>query len=38
MKEVHLFYAPDITLDNGLPSEEATHAVRVLRKKEGEQK
>jgi 16S rRNA (uracil1498-N3)-methyltransferase len=37
MKEVHLFYAPDIALNNELPSEEATHAVRVLRMKEGDQ-
>ena len=36
MKEFHLFYAPQ--LPDGpleLPQEEASHAVRVLRMKEG---
>lgn len=37
MKEVHLFYAPDIESTFELPAEEAIHAIRVLRMKEGEQ-
>ena len=37
MKEVHLFYAPEIASDHSLPQEEATHAVRVLRMKEGDE-
>lgn len=36
MKEVHLFYAPDVTTTHALGEEEATHAVRVLRIKEGD--
>lgn len=36
MKEVHLFYAPDVTTTQALGEEEATHAVRVLRIKEGD--
>lgn len=36
MKEVHLFYAPDIALTNELPADEANHAIRVLRLKEGD--
>ena len=37
MKEVHLFYAPDILNTEELPSEEASHAIRVLRMKEGDE-
>ena len=37
MKEVHLFYAPDIEQTQELPIEEAVHAIRVLRLKEGEE-
>ena len=37
MKEVHLFYAPDIEQTQELPAEEAVHAIRVLRLKEGEE-
>ena len=36
MKEVHLFLAPDIATTHELPEEEAAHAVRVLRMKEGD--
>lgn len=37
MKETHIFYTPDIsTKPNELPAEEAAHAVRVLRMKEGD--
>lgn len=36
MKEIHLFYAPDIATDPVLPQEEAQHAVRVLRMQEGD--
>lgn len=36
MKEVHLFYAPDIAATRELPPEEAAHAVRVLRMREGD--
>lgn len=38
MKETHIFYAPQI-IDGSteLPTEEANHAVRVLRMKEGDQ-
>lgn len=36
MKEIHLFYAPDIAEDPMLPQEEAQHAVRVLRMQEGD--
>lgn len=36
MKEVHLFYAPDVLSSHALGEEEATHAVRVLRIKEGD--
>ncbi len=37
MKELHLFYAPDIDTAHCLPDDEAGHAVRVLRMKEGDQ-
>ncbi len=36
MKEYHLFYAPHINKDNCLPDDEAGHAVRVLRMREGD--
>ena len=36
MKESHLFYAPDVTSTHALSEEEAAHAVRVLRIKEGD--
>lgn len=37
MKETHIFYAPRIAEgDRELPAEEASHAVRVLRMKEGD--
>ncbi len=36
MKELHLFYAPDIETTHSLPDDEAGHAVRVLRMKEGD--
>lgn len=37
MKEVHLFYAPDVESTLELPSDEATHAVRVLRMQAGDE-
>lgn len=37
MKESHLFYAPDIATSPALSEEEATHAVRVLRLREGDE-
>lgn len=38
MKETHIFYTPDIaSRPTELPTEEAGHAVRVLRMKEGDQ-
>ena len=37
MKEVHLFLAPDIATTHELPAEEAAHAIRVLRMKEGDE-
>ena len=36
MKEVHLFYAPDIENRAALSEDDAAHAVRVLRIREGE--
>lgn len=36
MKEVRYFYVPNATDNNELPTEEATHAVRVLRLKSGD--
>ncbi len=36
MKETHLFFAPDIAACRELPSDEAVHAVRVLRMREGD--
>lgn len=32
-----IFYAPDILINSELPTEEAQHCVRVLRKKEGDE-
>ncbi len=38
MKETHIFYAPDYTPANAtLPADEAAHAVRVLRMREGDE-
>ena len=37
MKESRYFYVPDAAQQNELPSEEAMHATRVLRLKEGEE-
>ena len=36
MKEIRFFYAPDVAAERALPAEEAAHAVRVLRMKEGD--
>lgn len=36
MKELHLFYAPELPIDTRLPDDEAAHALRVLRMKEGD--
>ena len=36
MKEIHLFYAPELPDRLALPDEEAGHAVRVLRMKDGD--
>lgn len=36
MKEVRYFYVPDAENNNELPQEEATHALRVLRLKSGD--
>jgi len=36
MKEVRYFYVPDAEKNNELPQEEATHALRVLRLKSGD--
>lgn len=36
MKEYHIFYAPDLPEDTQLPPDEAIHAVRVLRLREGD--
>lgn len=36
MKELHIFYAPDLPTDLALPDDEAAHALRVLRMKEGD--
>lgn len=36
MKEIHQFYVPGLPADSELPAEEAIHAVRVLRMKEGD--
>ena len=37
MKEIHVFYAPDITTNKELPHDEAQHITKVLRMKEGEE-
>lgn len=37
MKEVRYFYVPDAENNNELPQEEATHALRVLRLKSGDE-
>lgn len=37
MKEVRYFYAPEAAVSNELPTDEATHATRVLRLKEGDE-
>lgn len=37
MKEYHLFYAPYVADEKRLPEDEAAHAVRVLRMKEGDE-
>ena len=37
MKEVRFFYVPDAGQQTELPAEEAMHAVRVLRLKEGDE-
>lgn len=37
MKEVRYFYVPDASNNNELPQEEATHALRVLRLKSGDE-
>lgn len=37
MKETHLFYAPDVETTHALSEEEAAHAVRVLRVREGDE-
>ena len=37
MKEIHYFFAPDAAIAQELPAEEALHAIRVLRMKEGDE-
>lgn len=37
MKEIRFFYAPDAVQQTELPTEEAMHAMRVLRLKEGDE-
>ncbi len=37
MKEVRFFYAPEATITEELPQEEATHAIRVLRLQPGDE-
>lgn len=37
MKEVRFFYAPDALATNELPADEAMHALRVLRLKDGDE-
>ena len=37
MKEIRFFYVPDAETQQELPSDEASHAVRVLRLKEGDE-
>ena len=37
MKEVRFFYVPDAAHQTELPADEATHALRVLRLREGDE-
>lgn len=37
MKEARYFYAPDALMSSELPTDEATHAIRVLRMQEGDE-
>ena len=37
MKETRFFYVPNAETQNELPAEEASHATRVLRLKEGDE-
>ena len=37
MKETRYFYVPDAAIQQQLPEEEAQHAIRVLRMKEGDE-
>ncbi len=37
MKEVRFFYAPEATITEELPQDEATHAIRVLRLQSGDE-
>ncbi len=37
MKEIHLFYVPDISENRELPADEAAHCLRVLRLQEGDE-
>ena len=37
MKEARYFYVPNASKTNELPADEATHALRVLRLKEGDE-
>ena len=37
MKEVRYFFVPNAAVETELPAEEAVHAIRVLRLKEGDE-
>lgn len=37
MKEARYFYVPNAAVETELPAEEAVHAIRVLRLKEGDE-
>ena len=37
MKEARYFYVPNAAVETALPAEEAVHATRVLRLKEGDE-
>ena len=37
MKEARYFYVPNAAMETALPAEEAIHATRVLRLKEGDE-
>ena len=37
MKEVRFFYAPNATTEHELPTDEAMHALRVLRLQSGDE-